>query len=391
MSTGFSFQLSTEVLEWARTSMGYTIEQAAKKAGVSNERFESWEKGEKLPTYKQLEKLAETVYKRPLALLFLKSPPKEDPIQKDFRNFSNADIIHLSSELRLALRKARRYQLILDEITHLDHGKTLNKFLISLNDNPENCAKLFREFMGLSLATQKSWNIENALTNFRNEIEKIGICVFQLKMPISEARAFCLTGNNPLIVLNKDDSKNARVFSLFHELCHILFNLSGVFRDGETGQLNDEYSKIEYFCNVFAASFIVPDDDFNDELRNVYLGNSGWTEGEIQKLAKVYNVSNEVIARKLMHRKLITPDFFWQKKRLWDTYAKAAKERENAKLKEQDSGIPQDIKVISEKGRAYVSSVVSAYQQGTISSSDLTNYLEMKLDHLPKILNRINN
>src|SRR5437867_319328 len=117
MAGDIPFRLSSTVLEWARTSMGYTIEEAAKKAGVSNEKFEAWEKGEKIPTYKQLEILAERVYKRPLAILLLQNPPKEDPIQKDFRNLSNSEISNLSPEVRLALRKAKRYQLILQEVT----------------------------------------------------------------------------------------------------------------------------------------------------------------------------------------------------------------------------------------------------------------------------------
>jgi len=92
MAGDISFRLSSAVLVWARTSMGYTIEQAAKKAGVPEEKFEAWEKGEKKPTYKQLETLAERVFKRPLAILLLANPPKEDSIQKDFRNLSNAEV-----------------------------------------------------------------------------------------------------------------------------------------------------------------------------------------------------------------------------------------------------------------------------------------------------------
>src|SRR5687767_1846914 len=116
MAGTISFKLSPKVLEWARMTIGYTVEQAAKKMGVPAERYRAWETGEKLPTYRQLEDLAENVYKRPVAILLLNEPPVEDSIQKDFRNISNSEISTLSPELRLALRKAKRYQLILDEV-----------------------------------------------------------------------------------------------------------------------------------------------------------------------------------------------------------------------------------------------------------------------------------
>ena len=120
MAGSMTFNLSPSVLEWARSSMDYSIEQAAEKAGVTLKRYHAWETGEKLPTYKQLEGLAENVYKRPLAILLLSTPPKENIIQNAFRSLSNKELLDLSPEVRLALRKAKRYQLILDEINPAD-------------------------------------------------------------------------------------------------------------------------------------------------------------------------------------------------------------------------------------------------------------------------------
>ena len=389
--SNISFRLSSSVLEWARTSIGYSIEQAAKKAGVSNERFKEWETGQKIPTYKQLETLAENVYKRPLALLLLQTPPKENTIQNDFRNLTNAEIDNISVELRIALRKAKRYQNILEEVASNKETGKFADFKVSLKDNPVSAAIRFRDFLNFTVEEQKLWSFDKAFNNFKNKIESIGIYVFQLKIPIQDARAFCLTGRYPIIVLNTDDSTNARIFSLFHELCHILFNTNSIFRDISTGELKKEYIVIENFCNQFAASFLVPDTYFENDIR-YFANNSQLDEFTISKLAKDYNVSNEVIARKLLIRGLIKEDFFWAKKRSWDALAKSAKEKQKEKLRDQDpKGIAQDVKIIHEKGRPYVSNVVSAYQEGKISSADLSNYLETKLDHLPKIIDRLSN
>ncbi|MEK7585803.1 MAG: ImmA/IrrE family metallo-endopeptidase [Patescibacteria group bacterium] len=386
-----SFNLSSAVLEWARKSMGYSLEQAAKKIGVPNERYEAWEKGEKLPTYKQLEELAEKVYKRPLAILLLKTPPTENPIKKDFRNLSNAEITNLSPDLRVALRKAKRYQLILEEVASTEEPPKFKQFKISITDNPLDAARKLRELLDLSLEEQKSWKPETSFGNFRRLIESFGVYIFLMKLPIEEARAFCITGDFPIIVLNKDDSKYATIFSIFHELCHILLNQNDVFKDVQKGNLSKEYKEIELFCNLFSAAFLVPEDSFNKNVEYLKLVKDNISDSQIQKLAYTYNVSNEVIARKLLTRRLISEDFFWGRKRFWDSMAKSAKERANEKRKDEDPhGINQGIKLIHEKGRPYVANVVNAYQKGFISSADLSNYLETKFNHLPKILERLN-
>jgi len=391
MAGSMTFPISPNVLEWARVTMGYTQEQAAKKAGVPIEKYQSWETGEKLPTYKQLETLAENVYKRPLAILFLPEPPKEDLIQQDFRNLSNTEIVDLSPGLRLALRKAKRYQLILEEVATLDEPPRFLSFKVTVDDDPTKAAARFRQFLNLSIQEQKSWKYEDALRNFKQKIEEVDIYVFQLKIPMEEARAFCLTGRFPIVVLNTEDSNNGRIFSLFHEVCHILFNVNDLFRDSKSGQLNDDYETIEAFCNQFAASFLVPEEYFVSDLKSYGFSKNNISDYDIQKLSRSYNVSNEVIARKLLSYNLITETFFWNKKKLWDAAAKSLRENQKEKLKDLDGGINQGIKVVYEKGKPYVASVVNAYQQGVISSADLSNYLETKLNNLPKIIERLSN
>jgi Zn-dependent peptidase ImmA (M78 family) len=391
MAEGMSFRISPKVLEWARLSMGYTIEQAAKKASVAPDKYELWETGQKTPTYRQLETLAENVFKRPLAILLLPEPPNEDPIQKDFRNLSNADVIELSPELRLALRKAKRYQLILDEVAAMEAPPEFLSFKVTLSDDPATAAGRFRQFLRLSIDEQKSWKYDDALRNFKQLVERIGIYVFQLKIPMHDARAFCLTGRFPIVVLNTEDSNNGRIFSLFHEVCHVLFNINDLFKDSNTGQLNKDYETIEAFCNQFAASFLVPEEYFVSDLKFYGISKDNISDYDIQRISRSYNVSNEVIARKLLSYQLISETFFWARKKLWDAAARSARERQKEKMKDHDSGLNQGIKIVFEKGKPYVSSVVNAYHQGLISSADLSNYLETKLNNLPKIIERLSN
>ncbi|MDB5091065.1 MAG: hypothetical protein JWR09_5059, partial [Mucilaginibacter sp.] len=250
------FKISPSILKWARNSIGYSIEDTAHKLSITPQKLEEWEKGLASPTYNQLENLAYKIYKRPIATFFRKEPPTEKPIEKDFRNLSSSEITHFSSEMILVIRKAKHLQNQIKELNLNLEEPDFRKFKVSITDNPILASERFREFIGLPIEEQKKWNSSNAYDNFKKYIEKIGIYVFQIQMPFEEARGFSLTDDVPIIVLNTEDAKNGRIFSLFHEVCHILFNVGGVFRDRETNNLTAEYKAIEDFCNLFAASFL---------------------------------------------------------------------------------------------------------------------------------------
>jgi len=59
------------VLIWARKSIGMNIEEVAKRLNTGQDTVSKWESGQKKPTLIQLEKLARTIYQRPLAAFFL--------------------------------------------------------------------------------------------------------------------------------------------------------------------------------------------------------------------------------------------------------------------------------------------------------------------------------
>lgn len=393
MARGLEIQLSTSVLTWARTTIGYTIDEVAKKIGIKPEKLKLWEEGNEKPTYLQLEKLAYNVYKRPIAIFFRKEPPIEKPIEQDFRNLTSDEIKEMSPELRLIIRKAKRLQNLVKEL-NIDN-KTLpiyKEFKVTINDNPVSAANRFREFINLPIEEQKKWKPEKSFDNFKEYVEKIGIFVFQFQMPFEEARAFSLTEENPIIVLNSGDAKNGRIFSLFHELCHILFNVGDIFRDKNTKALKNEYKLIEDFCNSFASAFLVPEELFKIDIKFKKPQIQEWSDNDLDRLAKVYKVSKEVILRKLVDLHCASKSFYYSRKRVWDTEIKNKKERQKLKLKEEGRGgsTPQDIKTVSEKGKLYITKVLDGFDKGKLTYSEISEFLEVKLDYIPKIIERIN-
>jgi|JI7StandDraft_1071085.scaffolds.fasta_scaffold61358_2 Zn-dependent peptidase ImmA (M78 family) len=393
MSAALPIKISNSVLVWARTSIGYSIDEIAHKMNVKPEKVSAWENGTSSPTYTQLENLAYKVFKRPLAVFFRTEPPHEEPIEKDFRNLTSSEITNLSTEMRLVLRKAKRLQNLVRELNK-DNETELQykKFKVSIKDNPVIAASRFREFIGLTIEEQKKWKPENSFDHFKEYIEKIGIYIFQFQMPFEEARAFSLTDDFPIIVLNTDDAKNGRIFSLFHEVCHILFNIGGVFKDKENKNLKGEYAAIEDFCNRFSASFLVPEDLFKKDIDFNNQKLQEWSDKDLEKFSRLYCVSKEVVLRKLVDLNLASKAFYFSKKKGWDIEIKNFKEARNKKLKEEGRGgsEAQDSKVVKEKGKPYISKVLEGYEKGNLTYGDISEYLEVKLDHLPKIIERIN-
>lgn len=94
------------LLVWARTTIGLDTEEAAKRIKVSEDRLRSWEAGDARLSVAQLRKAAAT-YKRPLAVFFLSSPPRDFQALRDFRRMPGAEAGKLTPELHTAIRAAR--------------------------------------------------------------------------------------------------------------------------------------------------------------------------------------------------------------------------------------------------------------------------------------------
>src|SRR3989339_2278796 len=79
-------RVQPEILTWARTGSGVDIDDAARSIHVEEGEMQRWEQVESDISVPRLRGLA-NLYKRPLAMFFLASPPEEPPLPNDFRPF----------------------------------------------------------------------------------------------------------------------------------------------------------------------------------------------------------------------------------------------------------------------------------------------------------------
>jgi transcriptional regulator with XRE-family HTH domain len=81
-----------QLLRWARESANMTAADVAARFNKAAEDIEARESGNGGPSYAQLERLAYEIYKRPLAIFFLPTPPDEPKPQTEFRSRPDADL-----------------------------------------------------------------------------------------------------------------------------------------------------------------------------------------------------------------------------------------------------------------------------------------------------------
>ena len=370
--------VNPDVLRWARESANLTIDEVTIKIKKSPEVIEAWEKGLDCPSYAQLEKLAYSVYKRPIAVFFFPHPPKEDDTQKSFRTIPESEFNRLPFTIIRQIRIARVKQENLYELcngSNPSENQILNGLKGSSGFNLKEMVSAIRKYLGISLEKQKSWrNVETALETWRYAFENSGIFVFKEAFRNDDFSGFCLYDKEfPLIIINNSMAKTRQIFTLFHELGHLLFETSGV------DKLNDDYidilpeydKKIEILCNRLAAEILVPSDDFELYVKGVQVD-----ESFVTNLANIYKVSREVILRKFLDRGTVNESTYKELTAKWNEEAKKQK-------RERKGGGYYYNTQIAYMGGKYLEIAFNAYYKKSIGEIQLANYLNVKTDNLP--------
>ena len=139
-----------------------------------------------------------------------------------------------------------------------------------------------------------------------------------MSMPIEDARAFSLLDSElPVIVINTKDSLNARIFSLFHELGHILLNREGICDPGSYPESPMKTGSVEIFCNRFAGAVLVPINQLLSRSQVRYMKDSGereWQDRILRNLSNEFKVSQEVVLRRLLLADLTSKEFYEKKR-----------------------------------------------------------------------------
>jgi len=371
--------INPEIIKWVRESAGWSIKEIAKKLKISEDEYKKIELGKKRPTFRQLELLAK-YFKRPVAVFFLPQPPDEPSITSSFRILPQSKT-EFSKELRLAIRKARYYQSIANELMK-DLGLSTKPQIqtLTLDSNPQKVAKEERKNFGISLEQQYNWdNAYEAFNTWRFAIESKNILVFQFKFSIEEARGFCLIDNDPpVIVINSNDNILARIFTLFHEFAHIILGVTEIYTGEEELIINKD---VENWCDSFASEFLIPAEALEED-KDFQAFKQAKTKilspKLLQNLSKKFKISQQAILTRLKTLNLIDYNAYKNE------FLKLKKQFEEPSKK--GGFLSPEQKCIQEKGKRFVSIVLESKDKGIITTADVIEYLAIKYKHLNKLI-----
>ncbi len=372
--------INPDTLKWARETANISVEEVAFRMKKPPEIVEDWErKGGKSPTYVQLETLAYEIYKRPVAIFFFPDPPREIDPKGSFRTLPASELEDLPSTFLKLFRDAQATQINLEELNdgiNPNQNKIFRDLSFSAGDNVEDMAAAVREYLGIPLTTQLRWkDVSTALKEWRKAIEGKGIYVFKDAFHSNEISGFCIYDREfPVIYLNNTMPLTRQIFTLFHELVHLLLKTGGIDKrnDAFLRKLKGDNKRAEILCNRFTGAFLVPNSDFERVLKETTLDEEG-----IQQLADRYNVSREVILRKCLDRKLVSRAYYEQKSNQWAEEAQ--------KRRRQDKGGDYYRNVVAYRGEAYLDLVFKKYYQGHFDTAQLAEYIGVKATYVPGV------
>lgn len=382
-------KIKPDILKWARETIGFDVPTAAKKISVKPEVVLEWEQTEQEISIPRLRKIANT-YKRSLGLFLLPSAPKVSAFPPDFRTLDSTKADTLSPETRIAIRKAQKNREFFVEILEsLDQKQTPINLSFSLNDNPVKLANKFRSHLNINFETQAKWeNKSEALKIWIDAVENFGILVFQMTLPIKELRAFCLRDHHlpPAVVLNTKDDIHARIFSLFHEVSHLLIKQSEIdqltLKKGE----KEAHKIVEWFANNFAGSFLVPEESLlNNPFAKKYL--EGKSDYDLRRLKGQYKVSTEVILRRFLNIGSITEKEYKEKKAILDKEIEQYRKNQEQKKKEKAGFRSVSRESFQRAGVLLTNKTFTAIDKGKITNYDVSRFFEIKQSHISKIRN----
>jgi Zn-dependent peptidase ImmA (M78 family)/transcriptional regulator with XRE-family HTH domain len=308
------------MLVWARETASLSQEELAEGIGVAVERVQAWEADEDKPSIAQLRKIAKKC-KRPMSVFYLPEPPQGFQALRDFRRLAGAGARKFSSELAYEIRAAHERRLVALEVLEAIGEKSETLGLAArATDNPETVGARVRERLGITLARQSRWgDAGKAFRAWRDAIEGAGVLVSVIggahhQIEIDEMRGFAIAERPlPMIVVNGKDRSGGRIFTLLHELAHILLGQSVIENSVEPGDaLPAPDRAMERFCNQVAAATLMPRDDLLAEaiVRAKTPLRSAWSDEEIESLARRYGVSREALLVRLVELGQIPNAFF---------------------------------------------------------------------------------
>ncbi len=298
----------------------------------------------------------------PFAYIFLNELPKTEKGLADFR----AEKREFSNNLQVSIASSKKKQeWFRNYIIRNGYDKFLN------NKNFTSDEEIIKEIKNLSdFDKAKNKHKGMRFTYIKDVLEEKNIMIqqsgisqnkTQKTINLDECRGYAIYDEySPLIFINsKDTSENGKIFTLLHELAHIILKHSGI----SSYDFNIEE---EYKCNNIASEILMPSEEFNNRWdKNISI------EENVKKIDSHFNniASHLAIITKAMINNFIKYEEYKNLKNIY--LNKIPKGRKK-------SGGNCYANIIASNSKNFAKSVITDTLNGYETYKDAINLLDIK-------------
>jgi len=364
-------QINTKILKELARLKPHVYEDILKRKPKS----EKWFTGEDYPTYNQLIELSKK-FNVPYGYFFFEELPKYEMPMPHYRTIKDNNFTP-SEELLDSIKFAQKVQEWAKDIL-LEFGNGKIDFCGKYKNNLDLYAIV--DELKVIFDVKEGWtkSIKTWKETFKylvNKAEEKGIIVLingvvgnntHRKLDVNEFRGFVLYDEiAPVIFINNEDALSAKIFTLIHEVVHILIGESASF---DYKDLQPADNEIEKFCDKCAAEFLVPEKELLEVSKQTK---------DYEKLAKHFKVSQIVIARRLYDLNSINRDDFIE-------FLQKNKEKEYIKSISKGGNFYETVKL--RLSQRFLNLLKSAIYENVITYRDALLITELKAKSFFKLI-----
>lgn len=365
--TRMNVTLKPSILKSMRQHRNMPEEVVASRLKISLQDYRELELNEREVTIAEANRIA-SIYKRNWTLFLLKDAPVRPNFGQDNRTANNQK----TALGYLTFEAVEEAKYMLDFIVSSAEDTTNKIPQFGRASDPELMAEKFREEINVPSDTnEKLPDATTALNFWIERLGQIGINVSSYKLGEDDkVRAFSLfQAFKATIVLNSEETDKGKLFSLMHELAHILIR--------NTGVCDLSRDNIESFCNKFASHVLIPTARFIElvEKYNVSDENANETSASIARSLKVSKLA--VLTR------MLESDFI--KSKCYDSLAAEEYKIFNIRKQQLKEGREGKKPVVNPYvvrkariGNLFLNEIFEAYHQARITPYEATRYLGFK-------------
>lgn len=355
--------------------MSLTVDEAARRLRIEPDQLEAWENGSDTPTFAQLKKLA-ALYGRTPAFFLIDPTQLTRPSRAGVTDFravgpaAAAETFEVRRRILTAVDDRSSYLALKTDLPDFAH-----EFEAAVGADGSLDAEKVRKKLGVSLERQyRARDAYTSLALWISALERFSVLVFHASS-LGEASIRGLSlffERAPVIILRGKDAPAGRLFTLAHELGHLLLRTNAMCDPLHAN------AEVELRCNRFAAELLMPGEEFRATL--TALGRPV-DRHAVEDAARRFGVSDFAAAVRALELGMADRDLVDEVRRLTIS---ALREREQAQA--SGTGFVPAFRIrMRDLGRLYVTTVLDAYERDEIGLTDAVQALRVKVRTLEKM------